>query len=227
MDSAVSLACARRNGFACVGISFDYGQRHVVELEAAARVARAGGAMEHRVVRVDLSGFGGSALTDAQIDVPKDRDERAMGADVPVTYVPARNLVFLSLATALAETRGSSDLYTGVNAVDYSGYPDCRAEFVGAFEKAATLGTRQGTQGGRQLRVHAPLVNLSKVEIVKLGVELGVDFSLTHTCYDPDAHGLACGHCDACIIRARAFVDAGVADPTRYQSRGAMRKSVR
>jgi 7-cyano-7-deazaguanine synthase len=212
LDSAVALACGRRDGHACHAISFDYGQRHRCELDAAVRVARSLGVPpeRHAVVRVDLRAVGGSALT-ADIDVPKDRDESAMNAGVPITYVPARNLTFLSLAAGYAETVGAQHLYLGVNAVDYSGYPDCRDEFVEAFERAANLGTKAGSEG-RRLSVHRPLVHLTKPDIIRLGLSLGVDFGLTHSCYDP-VEGRPCGHCDSCLIRAKGFADAGVPDP--------------
>ncbi|MBL8990066.1 MAG: 7-cyano-7-deazaguanine synthase QueC [Phycisphaerae bacterium] len=220
LDSATCLAAARRDGCACHCVSFDYGQRHRCELAAARRVARAMGAEGHRTIRVDLRAIGGSALTDDAIAVPKDRTARAMGAGVPATYVPARNLIFLSLAAGLAEVVGARRLYIGVNAVDYSGYPDCREPFVRAFERAANLGTRAGTEGGERLRVVAPLVRLGKAEIVRLGASLGVDFGLTVSCYDPDRAGRACGHCDACVLRRRGFEAAGVPDPTRYRRGG-------
>lgn len=220
LDSATCLAAARRDGCACHCVSFDYGQRHRCELAAARRVARALGAASHRTIKVDLRAIGGSALTDDAIAVPKDRTARAMGAGVPVTYVPARNLIFLSLAAGLAEVVGARRLYIGVNAVDYSGYPDCREPFVRAFERAANLGTRAGTEGGERLRVVAPLVRLGKAEIVRLGAGLGVDFGLTVSCYDPDRSGRACGHCDACVLRRRGFEAAGVPDPTRYRRGG-------
>ena len=220
LDSAVALACARADGCRAYALSFDYGQRHRHELDAAARVAASMDVGPERRVtlKIDLRAFGCSALT-ADIDVPKDRPHEAMGAGVPVTYVPARNLIFLSCAAAYAETLGARDLYIGVNAVDYSGYPDCRAEFIGAFERAANLGTRAGTEGGTPLRVRTPLVSMSKAEIIRRGAELSVDFALTHSCYDPVARGgdvLACGHCDSCALRRRGFEEAGVADPTRY-----------
>jgi 7-cyano-7-deazaguanine synthase len=213
LDSAVVLAAARRDGFACHALSFDYGQRHRHELSAAERVSAQLGAAEHRTVAVDLRAIGGSALT-ASIDVPKDRVDGAEHG-IPVTYVPARNLVFLSIATAYAETLGAQDLYIGVNAVDYSGYPDCRRPFIDAFETAAGLGTRAGSEGVR-FRVRTPLVHLSKAAIIRLGHELGVDFGMTHSCYDPDESGSACGHCDSCLLRARGFEEAGLPDPTRY-----------
>ena len=214
MDSTVSLAEARAAGFEAHALSFDYGQRHRAELAAAARVASALGAARHVVVRLDLRAFGGSALT-ADIDVPKDRIGHESATAIPVTYVPARNTIFLSVALGYAETIGSSDLFIGVNAIDYSGYPDCRPEFIEAFERMANLGTKMGAEGTR-VRIHTPLARLSKREIVERGVALGVDFGLTLTCYDPSSRGGAtvpCGHCDACILRAQGFAAAGVADP--------------
>ena len=213
MDSAVTLALAREAGYACYALSVAYGQRHASELAAAARVAALLGAAEHKTVSVDLRSIGGSALT-ADIQVPEHSD--AHGArDIPATYVPARNTIMLAIALGWAETLGSSDLFCGVNAVDYSGYPDCRPAFVEAFEHLANLATRAGIQGGA-LQVHAPLIAMTKAEIVHEGVRLGVDFSATVSCYRADAQGRACGRCDACVLRARGFADAGVADPTRY-----------
>lgn len=238
LDSAVALACAVRDGCVCHAISFDYGQRHRHELQAAVRVAESlGVARDRRVtVKIDLRAIGGSALTDDRIQVPKDRPggegratssgrgdtpldgEAGVAGAIPVTYVPARNLVFLSFAAGYAETVQCGRIYLGVNAVDYSGYPDCREPFLRAFEEAARLGTKAGDEGSG-VRVMSPLVSLSKAEIIRLGVELGVNFSLTHSCYDPVLRGgetLACGHCDSCRIRAAGFIDAGVHDPTRY-----------
>ncbi|MCU1281182.1 MAG: exsB [bacterium] len=214
LDSATVLAMARADGFDCHALSFRYGQRHIVELEAAARVARALGAVEHRVATVDLSWIGGSALTASDIAVPKDRAVDAMGGDIPVTYVPARNALFLCHALAWAEVLGAHDLYAGMNALDYSGYPDCRPEFLAAFETMARLGTKAGAEGA-QWRVRAPLIAMSKAEIIRAGVALGVDYALTHSCYDP-AGSSACGRCDSCLLRKKGFADAGVADPTRY-----------
>ncbi len=214
LDSSTVLAVARRKGFEVHCLSVDYGQRHKGELAAARRVARALGAASHRSARVSLSLFGGSALTDAAIAVPKGRTEAQMGADIPVTYVPARNTVLLSVALAWAEVLGASDIFLGVNAIDYSGYPDCRPEFLRAFERLARVATRAGVQGGR-LRIHAPLLRLSKAGIVRLGTRLGVPYHLTLTCYDP-VRGGACGRCDACILRRKGFEEAGVPDPTRY-----------
>lgn len=206
MDSAVVLAEARAIGRECIALSFDYAQRHRVELEAARRVAQQLGAAEHVVLSLDMRPLGGSALT-ASIDVPKDRDVDHAG-DIPVTYVPARNLVFLSCAVALAEARRASEVWIGVNAIDYSGYPDCRPEFIEAFDRAATLATRVGVEG-HPVRIRAPLSEMSKSDIVMRGIELGVDFSLTHSCYDP-VDAAPCGHCDACLLRARGFRRAGV-----------------
>ncbi len=209
MDSAAVIALAQEQGFAVYALSVRYGQRHTSELDAAARVAAAQGVIAHKVVDVDLRSIGGSALTD-DIDVPD-----AGGDGIPVTYVPARNTIMLSLALGWAEVVGANDLFCGVNAVDYSGYPDCRPEFVRAFEVLANLATKAGVEGAG-LRVHAPLQFLSKADIVREGVRLGVDFGLTVSCYRADAHGRACGHCDACRLRAAGFADAGVPDPTHY-----------
>jgi len=215
LDSATVLAMARADGFACHALSFRYGQRHAVELDAAARVARALGAVEHRVATVDLGWIGGSALTAHDLDVPKDRAVETMGAgDIPITYVPARNALFLCHALAWAEVLGARDLYAGMNALDYSGYPDCRPEFLAAFETMARLGTKAGAEGAAW-RVRAPLIALSKAEIIKAGVALGVDYALTHSCYDPVGER-ACGRCDSCLLRKKGFADAGVPDPTRY-----------
>jgi 7-cyano-7-deazaguanine synthase len=214
MDSATTGAIAREQGFALYALSFRYGQRHVVELEAARQVAAALGVARHAILDIDLAAFGGSALT-AAIDVPKDRSVATMDAVIPVTYVPARNTIFLSFALGWAETLDACDLFIGANAVDYSGYPDCRPEFLRAFETMARLGTRMGTEG-RAITVHAPLISMTKRQIVLRGRELGVDFSLTRTCYDPDAEGSACGRCDACLLRRRGFAEAGLADPARY-----------
>ena len=210
LDSATTLAMARADGHACYALSFDYGQRHAAELDAAARVAAGGGAVEHRVVRIDLAAFGGSALTDTNIAVPESPT-----TGIPVTYVPARNTVFLSLALAWAEVLDARHIYIGVNAVDYSGYPDCRPEFVAAFQRLADLATRAGVEG-HGVRVHAPLIRLSKADIIRQGVALGVDYGLTVSCYQPDATGAACGRCDSCRLRRAGFVAAGVTDPTRY-----------
>jgi 7-cyano-7-deazaguanine synthase len=214
LDSATCLAVARRDGFEAHCLSVDYGQRHRGELARAARVARALGARAHRTVKVDLSAFGGSALTDPSIAVPKGRSTARMARDIPVTYVPARNTVLLALALAHAETIGAEDVFVGVNAIDYSGYPDCRPEFLRAFERLARLATRAGVSGGK-LRVRAPLVRLSKAEIVRLGTSLGVPYRMTQSCYDP-VRGRACGRCDACVLRRKGFAEAGLRDPTLY-----------
>lgn len=213
MDSAVTLAMARAQGFACHALSVAYGQRHVSELAAAARVAAMLSAVEHKTVSVDLRSIGGSALT-ADIEVPEHVDAHGEN-DIPVTYVPARNTIMLSIALGWAETLGANDIFCGVNAVDYSGYPDCRPAFIESFERLATLATKAGVEG-HALRVHAPLINLSKADIVREGMRLGVDFSATVSCYRADVEGRGCGHCDACVLRARGFADAGVADPTHY-----------
>jgi 7-cyano-7-deazaguanine synthase len=215
MDSTTLLAMARRDGFDVHALSFRYGQRHSVELEAARRVARAMGVDHHITVDIDLRRFGGSALT-SDLPVPRDRPEGAIGTGIPVTYVPARNTIFLSFALAWAEVLGASDIFIGVNALDYSGYPDCRPEYIAAFEQVANLATRAGVEGVRQTRIRTPLIALTKQEIIELGVSLGVDYALTSSCYDPAPDGAACGHCDACAIRRRGFAAAGVPDPTRY-----------
>jgi len=215
LDSSTVLAVAMKDGFEVHCLSVDYGQRHKGELAAARRVARELGAASHRAARVSLSLFGGSALTDASIAVPKGRSAEAMGGDIPVTYVPARNTVLLSVALAWAEVLGASDIFLGVNAIDYSGYPDCRPEFLRAFERLARVATRAGVQGGR-MRIRAPLLRLGKAAIVRLGARLGVPYHLTLTCYDP-VRGRACGRCDACTLRRQGFAEARVPDPTRYQ----------
>jgi 7-cyano-7-deazaguanine synthase len=210
LDSATLLAIAREQGFACYAMSFAYGQRHAVELQAAAAVAARLGVIEHRVVPIDLSAFGGSALTDASIAVPEQASE-----GIPITYVPARNTVFLSLALAWSEVLGVRDIFIGVNAVDYSGYPDCRPAFISAFEHLASVATRAGVEGDR-FRIHSPLIDLSKAQIIRRGMTLGIDYAATVSCYQPDASGAACGRCDSCRLRREGFAAAGVADPTRY-----------
>jgi len=210
LDSATVLAQAKAEGFACYSMSFDYGQRHRAELQAAERVARQLGVVEHKVIGLDLNGIGGSALTDSSIAVPEAPTE-----GIPVTYVPARNTLFLSLALGWAEVLGAHDLFIGVNAVDYSGYPDCRPEFIEAFQRLANLATREGVEG-RGFRIQAPLQNLSKAQIVQIGVRHGVDYGLTVSCYQADDDGRACGKCDSCRLRAAGFAAAGLADPTRY-----------
>jgi 7-cyano-7-deazaguanine synthase len=212
LDSATCLAIARNAGYACHCLSVDYGQRHAAELAAAARVARALGAVEHRVVHLDIGQFGGSALTDTTIAVPT----AGVQPGIPVTYVPARNTIMLSLALGWAEILGAQDIYVGVNAVDYSGYPDCRPEFIRAFETLANLATKAGVEG-HALRLHAPLIDLSKAEIVRRGAALGIDYALTVSCYQADAEGRACGLCDSCRLRREGFAAAGLPDPTLYQ----------
>jgi len=214
LDSATVAAIAASEGFDVHALSFRYGQRHALELDAAAKVAAHLGVAEHRVVEIDLRAFGGSALTD-DIAVPKDRSVDTV-TDIPVTYVPARNTIFLSFALAFAEVRESSDVFIGVNELDYSGYPDCRPEFIAAFEVMARLATKAGVEGTQQLRIHAPLVDMTKAEIIRTGAALGVDFAMTLSCYDPSAEGAACRSCDACQLRARGFAESGISDPTRY-----------
>jgi len=211
LDSSTCLALARRQGFACYALSFDYGQRHKIELEAAARVAAALGAARHMVTRISLDAFGGSALT-SDIAVPKGRSAGEMGQGIPITYVPARNTIFLSFALAWAEVLESADIFIGVNALDYSGYPDCRPEYIQAYERMANLATRAGVEGRTRLRIHTPLIALTKAGIVKLARELGVPFGLTFSCYDPGPGGRPCGQCDACLLRAKGFQEAGVED---------------
>jgi 7-cyano-7-deazaguanine synthase len=214
LDSATCLAVARAAGRECHAISFDYGQRHRGELVRARRVAAALGAASHRVVKLDLAAFGGSALTDRSIAIPKGRSVARMAKEIPVTYVPARNLVMLSVATALAETLGATELYIGANAIDYSGYPDCRPPFLRAFERVARAGTKAGVEG-RHLKICAPLLRLGKASIIRLGTRLGVPYRITQSCYDP-VRGRACGRCDSCLLRKRGFEEARIADPTPY-----------
>jgi 7-cyano-7-deazaguanine synthase len=217
LDSATTLAVARQQGYRCHALTVAYGQRHAAELAAAARVAAALGAAEHRTTSLDLRAFGGSALT-GDLELPRDRTPEAMSAGIPVTYVPARNTIFLALALAWAEVLGSFDIFMGMNVLDNPGYPDCRPEFVAAFADLANLATRAGVEGRGRFRVHAPLIQLAKADIIRLGASLGVDYALTHSCYDPAADGAACGRCDACRLRRDGFHAAGVADPTRYVS---------
>jgi 7-cyano-7-deazaguanine synthase len=214
IDSATTLAIAKNSGYEVYAISFRYGQRHYFEIESAKKIAGAMGVKRHLVMDIDLASFGGSALTD-DIPVPKREEVEDVGKEIPVTYVPARNIILLSLAVGWAEVMGMSDIFIGVNVVDYSGYPDCRSEFIEAFEKAANLGTKNGVEGKR-INIHTPLITLSKAEIIKKGVVLGVDYSLTHSCYDPDEKGRACGKCDSCLLRRKGFEEAGVEDPTIY-----------
>jgi 7-cyano-7-deazaguanine synthase len=219
LDSATALAVACRDGFRCHALTISYGQRHAVEVETARRVADHLGAVDHRVVELDLRAFGGSALT-ADLPVPQDRSTEEMSSGIPVTYVPARNTIFLALALAWAEVLESFDIFVGVNAVDFSGYPDCRPEFIGAFEQLANLATRVGVEKRGRFTIHAPLIHLPKADIIRLGLSLGVDYGLTHSCYDPGDDGGACGRCDSCRLRREGFAAAGVPDPTRYSRSG-------
>jgi 7-cyano-7-deazaguanine synthase len=217
LDSATCGALARRGGFELCAISFDYGQRHRAELEAARRVGEHLGVRRQVTVPIDLRAFGGSALT-ADIAVPKDRSAAHMSEGIPITYVPARNTVFLSLALAYAEVQGAADLFIGVNAVDYSGYPDCRPEYIAAFERMANLATKASVEGTLRFKIHTPLVNLSKAEIIRTGTALGLDYGLTRSCYELDAAGLSCGHCDSCLLRLKGFAEAGLVDPAPYRT---------
>jgi 7-cyano-7-deazaguanine synthase len=219
LDSATTLAIARSAGHECHALSFDYGQRHDRELESARRVAAALGAKEHLVLRLDLRLIGGSALT-ANIEVPKRRSAEEIAGGIPITYVPARNTIFLSLALAWAEVLGAHDIFIGVNALDYSGYPDCRPEFIEAFERLANLATKAGVEGRRGFTIHTPLIRMTKKEILRTGLELGVDYGLTLSCYDPDDAGVACGRCDACRLRLKGFAELGLPDPARYRAPG-------
>lgn len=212
LDSATVLAIARAEGYECHALSFSYGQRHAWELEAARRVAAQIGAAEHRIAQIDLRVFGGSALT-AEIDVPKGRDTHEMSHGIPVTYVPARNTIFLSFALAWAEVLQANDIFIGVNALDYSGYPDCRPEFIEAYEKMANLATKAGVEGRQHLRIHTPLIALTKAQIIARGIELGVDYGLTSSCYDPSPNGAPCGQCDSCLLRAKGFAENAMEDP--------------
>ena len=215
LDSATVLAIARAEGYDVYALSFRYGQRHSWELECARVVALSMGAKEHRTATIDLRAFGGSALT-AEIDVPKGRSAEEMSRGIPITYVPARNTIFLSFALAWAEVLGCSDLFIGVNALDYSGYPDCRPEFIAAFERLANLATKAGVEGRQSLRIHTPLISLTKAEIIRKGMELGVDYGLTSSCYDPSPTGAPCGSCDSCVLRRKGFRENGLADPLQY-----------
>ena len=215
LDSTTAMAMAKSEGYDVYSLSFSYGQRHSVELEAAKRVAEDLGAIKHLVIDIDLKLIGGSALTD-DIEVPKDRNEGEMTEEIPVTYVPARNTIFLSYALGWAEVIGVSDIFIGVNAVDYSGYPDCRPEFIAAFETLANLATKVGVEGTSKIKIRTPLIHLTKAEIIRRGIELGVDYGMTLSCYDPSMDGGACGHCDSCLLRKKGFVEAGVPDPTKY-----------
>jgi 7-cyano-7-deazaguanine synthase len=219
LDSATVLAIARSKGYELYALSFSYGQRHIWELQAAARVAESIGVAKHRTATIDLRIFGGSALTD-DIDVPKGRSNDAMSRGIPITYVPARNTIFLSFALAWAEVLGSSDIFIGVNALDYSGYPDCRPEFIEAFETMANLATKAGVEGRQALKIHTPLIAMSKAEIIQKGIELGVDYSLTSSCYDPSATGEPCGECDSCLLRQKGFSENGLEDPLQSRRAG-------
>jgi len=218
LDSTTTLATTIAEGYETYALSFEYGQRHKIELDAARRIARALGAKEHRVAKIDMRIFGGSALTD-DVDVPKKRSVTEIGHGIPVTYVPARNTIFLSYALALAETVGARDIFIGANAIDYSGYPDCRPEFIAAFETLANLATKAGVEGAR-FRIHAPLIKFSKAEIIRKALEFDVDLALTHSCYDPSPEGVACGECDSCLLRLKGFREAGLEDPIPYATRG-------
>ncbi len=217
LDSATTLAMAHHQGFQCYALTCVYGQRHGVEIESAKKVAHALSVKLHREIAIDLGLFGGSALTDPDLAVPKDRSEEAMSAHIPVTYVPARNTIFLSLALAWAEVLGAYDLFIGVNAMDYSGYPDCRKEFIEAFEQTANLATAASVSGKGQFRIHTPIIAMTKSEIIQEGTRLGLDYGLTHSCYDPDDQGRSCGHCDSCLLRLKGFEQAGLVDPAQYQ----------
>lgn len=219
VDSATVLAIAKSLGFEPCALSFRYGQRHSVELEAAARIAQSFGVDRHLVMDIDLRQIGGSALT-ADMDVPKSRSVEEMAKDIPVTYVPARNTIFLSYALAWAEVLGASDIFIGVNALDYSGYPDCRPEYIEAYERMANLATKAGVEGKQKLKIHTPLISLTKAQIICKGIELGVDYSLTHSCYDPSADGLSCGYCDSCLLRLKGFQEAGLKDIVKYKNQG-------
>ena len=217
IDSATTLAIARSRGFEIYALSFRYGQRHMVELEAAARIVKGCSVPQHLTVDIDLRRIGGSALT-SDLDVPKSRSVQEMGKDIPITYVPARNTIFLSYALAWAEVIGSCDIFIGVNALDYSGYPDCRPEYIEAYEHMANLATKAGVEGKQKLKIHTPLIALSKAQTIRKGMELGVDYSLTHSCYDPGTDGAACGHCDSCLLRLKGFEEAGLSDPGKYKA---------
>lgn len=216
LDSATTLAIAKNDGYDCYAMTFRYGQRHRTEIRAAQRAAKSIGVIEHRIVDIDLGSLGGSAITDAQIDVPKDRRDLPADGRIPVTYVPARNTIFLSCALAWAEVLDAFDIFIGVNSTDYSGYPDCRAEFIEAFEKVANLATAAAVQNGGKFQIHTPIINMSKAQIIKTGTQLDVDYSLTHSCYDPDQQGRSCGRCDSCRLRLKGFAEAGLKDPLKY-----------
>ena len=216
LDSATTLAIARAEGFECHALTFRYGQRHHQEIEAAKKIASSLRAAEHRIIDIDLASFGGSALTDSTIEVPKDRADLGDSAQIPSTYVPARNTIFLSYALAWAEVLGAFDIFIGVNATDYSGYPDCRAEFIAAFEETANLATAAAIQGKDRYCIHTPIIDMTKAQIILTGTKFGVDYSLTHSCYDPDEQGRSCGRCDSCRLRLKGFAEAGLEDPIEY-----------
>ena len=213
LDSTTTLAIAQNEGFDCFAMTFRYGQRHVHEISCARKIAEKMGVLEHRIVAIDLKALGGSALTDSSLDVPKDRGDMT---DIPITYVPARNTIFLSYALAWAEVMGAWDIYIGVNAMDYSGYPDCRPEYIQAFEKMANLATAAAVENRGKYTIHTPIIKLTKAQIIRKGTEIGVDYSLTHSCYDPDETGRPCGHCDSCQLRLKGFAEAGLDDPVKY-----------
>jgi len=217
LDSTTVLAIALKQGYEPITLCFDYGQRHRIELEKSRFLSRKMGAVEHKEVEIDLRQFGGSALT-ADIEVPKGRSEGEMTAEIPITYVPARNTIFLSFCLAAAEVAGAEDIFIGVNAIDYSGYPDCRPEYIQAFEHMANLATKAGVEGTSKFKIHTPLITMTKAEIIKKGLELGVDYSLTHSCYNPDDHGHSCGQCDSCLLRQKGFQEAGTEDPLVYKT---------
>jgi 7-cyano-7-deazaguanine synthase len=217
LDSATTLAIARNEGFECYALTFRYGQRHKREIEAAKKIARSKAAAVHRIIDIDLAQFGGSALTNSKIEVPKDRSDLDQHDQIPLTYVPARNTIFLSYALAWAEVLGAFDIFIGVNITDYSGYPDCRGEFIAAFEKTANLATAAAIQNKGRYRIHTPIINMTKAEIIRTGTKLGIDFALTHSCYDPDQQGRNCGRCDSCRLRLKGFMEAGLDDPVEYQ----------
>jgi len=216
LDSATTLAVARSEGFQCYALTFAYGQRHKREIEAAKKVAEFLGVTEHRIIEIDLGAFGGSALTDGTIDVPKDRIDMDSSVRIPITYVPARNTIFLSYALAWAEVLGAFDIFIGVNSTDYSGYPDCRAEFIAAFENTANLATAAAVEGKGRCIIHTPIIEMTKAQIITTGTKLGVDYSLTHSCYDPDEQGRSCGRCDSCRLRLKGFAETGIKDPIEY-----------
>jgi len=217
LDSATTLAIARSEGFQCYALTCQYGQRHKREIEAAKKIASSLGTAEHRIIDIDLSGFGGSALTDLTIEIPKDRAELGNSSRTPTTYVPARNTIFLSYALAWAEVLGAFDIFIGVNQTDYSGYPDCRAEFIAAFEKTANLATAAAVEGKGRYHIHTPIIDMTKAQIILTGTKLGVDYSLTHSCYDPGEQGRSCGRCDSCRLRLKGFAEAGLKDPIEYR----------